>query len=216
MKTKMIAVLLLSMVMAACGESTTDVATSGNAGGGGTGDGGPVPPDTIKTDARGTTWIYEPGNPVAIQTGVDEITADAIGRDVARIEAFGYAFDADATTVASFRAVDGRRMDITWLSFVDASGGPTSGRILHVRAPGAEFSVPVRLDPAQATGYTIVRDVSKDGGRSQNMFFPIRFWQCFQQFMADVIACLSYGGNTMNCAWLALMRLINCLRFMMM
>ncbi len=216
MKTKLIAVLLLSMVLAACGESTTDVATSGNAGGGGTGDGGPVPPDTIKAEADGITRVYQPGNPVAIRAGYDEVDAPALGDDVARVEALGYAFDANATMAASFVSVDGRRLDITWLSFVDASGGPTSGHILHVRGAGADIVLPVRVDPAQAPGYTIVQDGSKDGGRPQNMFFPVRFWACFQQFIADVMDCLRYRGDVMNCAMMALMRLINCLQFMML
>lgn len=217
MKTKLIGVLVFSMLVAACGQTATDVGVTTSRGGGGAGgggDGGLVPPDSTIKGANSVTRIYGPGHSFAIHNGLDEVTSDALRPVVDRVEALGYTFDADATAVATATLADGRRVVATWLAFGDPSGGSTAGQVIDLRTPDGDFAAPVRIDPALSTGFAVLPMEAKGESRGDMfMLWPWWYLSCVNQAIAAAVEAYRAGADLGQCASVAIYVLMQCLNY---
>ena len=210
---KLFLVLMLSVMVGACGESATDVATRHGGGGGG---GDPfIPPDTVIKAEHATLNGYRPGNPVAIETAQGLTARASFNNAVATAAALGYGFDPAAVAVVSGRTDDGREVHFVLGSLL---GGEGDGFAIYMRVGEWEKSLPLRLSDREPTGYEVLEDVDKlDPGPQSKPWYYGDLLNCLQYVVADLMACRS------SCTWCgalcdlrALLNLVVCVVFFMM
>jgi len=205
-------VLMLSVMVGACGESTTDVATGG--GGGGTGgDPGFIPPDTVIKAEHATLNGYNAGNPVAIAS-VGALTArSAFTGAVDAAADNGYGFDPADVAVASGQLDDGRDVliAIAALPSVDHNGF-----LFYVRMGDVEHAIPVRARGHGDDSVDILESALKNGGGPSNMpWYYGDLLQCITAAMADISVCLqnTCPSCRSDCVRSVLVRFVVCIVF---
>lgn len=211
---KLILVLMLAMMVGACGESSTDVATRQSGGGGG-GGGGFIPPDTVIKTEEARFDVYQPGNPVAIET-VNSLTPRAsFARALEVTETFGYGFDPARVAVAAGRLDDGREVVIALGSLT--GGRHDDGHVLHVRIGDREETLPLRTDGGRGDGFEVLEIADKHEIGPQSLFWDLGHWvQCLMQAMADIMACREDCEDCWRaCVLQALVKLAFCIHFTM-
>lgn len=207
-------VLMLSVMVGACGESTTDVATGGRGGGGNGGD--PfIPPDTVIKVEHGTLNGYNPGNPVAIAS-VGALTARSSFTRALDAAAYnGYGFDPADVAVASGRSDDGRDLLI---AIAALPGVDKNGFLFYIRFGDVEHAIPVRAHGHGGDGVDIMESALKNGGGPSNMpWYYGDLIGCIVHAIADVTKCLQLEcTQCINlCVSTALYNFVQCVVFAM-
>jgi hypothetical protein len=210
---KLILVLMLAMMVGACGESSTDVATRRSGGGGG-GDEF-IPPDTVVKTEDARFDVYQPGNPAAIET-VHSLTPRAsFARALEVTETFGYGFDPARVAVATARLADGRDVVVALGSLT--GGLRDDGHVLHVRIGDREETLPLRTDGGRGDGFEVLEIADKHEIGPQSLFWDLGHWiQCLMQATADIMACSQDCEECWRqCVLQALVKLVFCIHFTM-
>lgn len=205
---KIILVLMMAMMLGACGESATDIVT-----GGGGGDGF-IPPDTVIKTADGLFDIYRPGNPVAVET-VQSLTPGApLAGAIVTSETFGYTFDPARVAVATVTLADGRDVVVALGALL---GADADGHVLYVRVGDREEALPLRVNRGSRDGFEVLESVDKGVIGPQGILWDLGHWfSCLMQAMADIALCYKDCEDCWRmCVYQALIRLLFCLQFTM-
>ena len=206
-------VLMMSILLGACGESSTDVVT--RRGGDTGGDGGFVPPDTVIKSEHAALNAYQPGNPGAIGPVRDLTASASFNAAIATAGTFGYAFDPRTVAVASGRTDDGR---LVLIALGALPGGDGNGLALYMRVGDWEKSLPLRLTDREQTGYEVLEDVSKqETGPWNKPWYYGDLLNCLEHVVADLLACRRECPTCgVICDLRALVNLAVCVIFFMM
>jgi hypothetical protein len=210
---RLMLVLAMTLLVGACGESTTDVATRN---GGNNGDGEFVPPDTIIKTEDATARVYGAGNPVALQEVTALATGGSLGGALDIAGTFGYDFDPARVAVARLRLDDGRD---AVLALGMLSGGTASpGVVVYARVGDREQTLPLRLTDTGSDGFDVMTIADKTATRPDGVWWYFPGWlHCLASAMGDIMACVRNCSDCWAaCVQLALVKLAICLRFTML
>ena len=209
---RLFTVLMMTIVLGACGESPSDVATTGGGGGSG-GDDGFIPPDTVIKTEHAVLDVYGARHPGAIAAVQSLAAQDALGDALGTAESFGYGFDAANVALAMGRADDGRDVSV---ALGTLSGGDARGLVLYIRLGEREVSFPLRLTGRDGA-FDIIEAVDKrDIGPARQPWYHTDLADCLRAILADLQRCQHYCEACAGlCTLDAVIQLVMCVLFFM-
>jgi hypothetical protein len=204
-------VLLISVAVGACGESSTDVVSRR---GGSPGGGEFIPPDTLIKTENATFHVYKPGNIVALES-VLSLTARTPFHDaIESAGSFGYGFDPADVAVATGRLDDGREVLVALGSL---EGIKRDGYLFYLRVGDREHTFPLRETGGGKAGFDLLEVAAKGeiGPRNMPWYFG-DLLDCLIRAMADLLMCQPDCADCYrNCVFDTLVRLVVCVQFTM-
>jgi hypothetical protein len=207
---KLFLVLMVAMMLGACGESSTDGIMRST----GDGNGALVPPDLVIATDEVTLDGFAPGNPVAIAASEALVSHASVAEAIATARSFGYGFDPAQVALATGRLEDGREVVVAL--GVLTGGHGSDGHMVHIRVGDREVTRALRLRGDGDGGFDPLELAVKGELGPQGAGRDATFADCLIRIMSDLASCRRQcEACALACVMEALTRLAACVAMTM-